>query len=546
MRKVKCPDCLALLQIRDGLTGDVRCPKCGAPISLVEDIPVVGLEPTMPRAPRPALKHSVSEKPVGGRAAMPPPIATATDDEPRRRKRREELRSTGPSVLLLVLGLVVAVLMLTCIGGAIIGYVVWDRASTGGKGVTLAPVTSRSPVPGFAPPAFGPDGAPPGMPPDLRQRMDDAMRGMPGGFFDGNNTKPVKLPAMPPAMPIGIAPLPADKHAIDLPDRVVRVASGGGGRFMVLAFAGEKKVGVFDLNNLKINYVELPESDVWVAGGMNCFAVYLPTAKKLRRYNLLDRKLEKERDYEPNAEITSFCMGCASNGPLLLVAGPPLSRECHFFDLDTLEPREIPVKDIFTRPADPCNRYWPAANGRYFGSCWADEGSGLKPSGLSIESGHVERIDGHSHTWFVAPFADGKYVCTGGGGVLSRDFQGVNDVPHSAVHGINITHMFVPAQSGSYYMHVQTGGPRGGPDDGIENKAGTVVFYALGNRQPLLTLTDVPVPRNEWPDREELAGYQSISLPRGVHFSPEAKALVVVPPSRDKLHLYRVDLKKSK
>jgi LSD1 subclass zinc finger protein len=543
MRQVKCPDCRALLQLRDGITGNVRCPKCGASIGLEDDIPVVGAEPAKPRAPRPALKHSVSEKPGGGRGPVPPPVVGPAD-ESRRRPRREEPRSTGPNVLLLVLGLVAAVLLLVCGGGGIIGYVVWDRASSGGKNVTLAPVTSRSPGPVFAPPGFAPDGPPPGMPPDFRKRMDDAMRGMPDGFLGGDNAKPVKLPALPPAIPIGVAPLPGDKHAIDLPDRVVRVASAGGGRFMVFAFANEKKVGVFDLNDLKINYVDLPESDVWVAGAMNRFAVYLPAAKKLRRYNLLDRKQEKERACDPEAEITSFAMGSASNGPLLLVAGQPLSRMCRFFDLDNLEPMNIPAKDFLSRLEDAQDLYWPAANGRYFGCCWSNDGGGLKLSAMSIEAGIMERIDGHTHTWFVAPFADGKYVATGGGGILSRDLKSVNDVPFSAEQGINLTYMFVPAQSGPYYMHVQTGGTRPGQDGGIDNKAGTIVFYALGSRNPLRTLNDVPVPVNEWPDRQELRDYQSITLPRGVQFSPEAKALIIIPPSRDKLHLYRVDLKK--
>src|SRR5205807_2137990 len=35
---------------------------------------------------------------------------------------------------------------------------------------------------------------------------------------------------------------------------------------------------------------------------------------------------------------------------------------------------------------------------------------------------------------------------------------------------------------------------------------------------------------------------RDISVPRGVHFSPEAKCLAVLPPGRDKLVLYRVDI----
>src|SRR2546430_1348621 len=159
-------------------------------------------------------------------------------------------------------------------------------------------------------------------------RADRARRGHSGrrrcgaGDFAGGEAKPVKLPDLPAAIPIGIAPLPGDKHAIDLPDRVVRVASGGGGRFMVLAFGGVPKVGVLDLNDLKIHYVDIPEADVWVAAGMNRFAVYLPAAKKLRRYNLLDRRLETTIDFRPPPEVSAFCMGSASAGPLLVAAGP--------------------------------------------------------------------------------------------------------------------------------------------------------------------------------------------------------------------------------
>jgi hypothetical protein len=376
--------------------------------------------------------------------------------------------------------------------------------------------------------------------------MDDAARGMgPAPIPAFGEAKPVKLPDLPAQIPIALAPLAADTQTIDLPDRVQRVASGGGGRFMVLAFGGEKRIGVLDLNDLKLSYIDVPEADGWVAAGMNRFAVFLPQAKKLRRYNLLDRKLEKERDFNPPPEVSSFVMGSASNGPLLVAAGPVMRRECRFLDLETLEAMPFQGKDIFSQPTDPCNRYWAAANGRYFGCCWADgDSNGLKLSGMSIEKGIIERIGDHGHTWYCAPFADGKNVATGGSGVLTRDIKSTAGAIFSPENGINLTHMFVPAQSGQFYMHVQTGGDPGGQNGGLATDPGTIVFYKLGDLKPLLTLKNVPVPRNEWPERQELGNYQSISLPRGVHFSPEAKALVVIPAARDKLHLYRVDVAK--
>src|SRR5262249_18520754 len=252
--------------------------------------------------------------------------------------------------------------VLMCAGGGIVGYLMWDYGPKSTKNFVSGPAIPTRSGGGLFPnaPPVRPDGGGaarprPGFPPDF-----------PGGFNDpfGGNGKAVKLPDLPPAIPIGVAPLPGEKHVIDLPDRVVRVASGGGGRFMVLAFGGEKKIGVFDLNDLKIHYVDVPNDDVWVAAGMNRFTVLLPGTNKLGRYNLLDRKLEKERDLEVPPVLTSFGMGSASNGPLLIVAGQELSRECRFFDLDSLQPMDIPAKDIFSRPADAQNLYWPAANGR--------------------------------------------------------------------------------------------------------------------------------------------------------------------------------------
>src|SRR4051794_4597449 len=120
MRQVRCPDCRAMLRIRDGMAGTVRCPKCSAAIELEEDIPVVGAAEPTPRAPRPALKHSVSEKPSGARGAVPPPAA-ASPSSPRR-SRREEARSSGPSVVLLLLAFAGVFLVLVCAGGAIVGY----------------------------------------------------------------------------------------------------------------------------------------------------------------------------------------------------------------------------------------------------------------------------------------------------------------------------------------------------------------------------------------------------------------------------------------
>jgi hypothetical protein len=546
MGQIICPQCQVTLKVRDGAAGTVKCPRCSAAIALAAEIPVVGEDDVSEsRAPRPPLRHAMRERPGAPLSLEPVPVVG--DDPPPRRRRREEPRhsSGGATTALIVVGVVGLLLFVLCAGGGLAAYLMFDSGSSAAKQVASAQRQSAGPQfndNGFGPVPGGPvpGGPPPGFPPP----------NFPGGIGPGKfpgvgEAKPVKLPELPEQIPIGVAPLAGDTQAIDLPDRVQRVASGGGGRFMVLTFGGEKKVGVLDLNDLKISYVEVPEADGWVAAGMNRFAVFLPKAKKLRRYNLMDRKLEKERDFNPPSEMSSFCMGSASNGPLLVTAGPVMQRECRFLDLETFDPMPFQGKDIFSQPTDACNRYWAAANGRYFGCCWADgDSNGLKLSGMSIEKGIIERIGDHGHTWYCAPFADGKNVATGGSGVLTRDINSTAGAIFSPAGGINLTHMFVPAQSGQFYMHVQIGGDANAGNNGLPTDPGTIVFYKLGDLKPLLTLKNVPVPRNEWPQRQELGNYQSISLPRGVHWSPEAKALAIIAASRDKLYLYRVDVSK--
>lgn len=147
-------------------------------------------------------------------------------------------------------------------------------------------------------------------------------------------------------------------------------------------------------------------------------------------------------------------------------------------------------------------------------------------------------MNGHIH--YVAPFPDGKHVATGGRGIMNNKFEVAANAVFSKGNapGIFLTHCLIPAQTGDYYLHVQLGNKDPGQDNELENEEGAVVFYQLGNLKRLLTLRGVEIPtQKDWND------YKSIGLPRGFHFSPEAKCLAVVPPSRDRLLLYRAEVK---
>jgi hypothetical protein len=237
-------------------------------------------------------------------------------------------------------------------------------------------------------------------------------------------------------------------------------------------------------------------------------------------------------------KISAFCMGSASDGPLLISA----EKGTSFYDINNFEQMGLPAGD-----GGPGQRqfleggfYWPSADGRVFGRC----GNWGMPNGVAtviLEGGQVKQFSEHWGTWYVQPGPDGRHIYPGGHGVLTNRVKPASDAVYSS--NDNSGHcdfMFLPAHHGPYYMHLHLntdGRAFGRAPVHKDDPQHGVTVYMLGSRQPLAQLRAIGLTTYE-----RMAAINEIGIERSVHLIPRAKLLVIIPVERDRLLLHPLDL----
>jgi hypothetical protein len=340
----------------------------------------------------------------------------------------------------------------------------------------------------------------------------------------------MKLPPLPPAIPIEPANL-KEKKSYPLPGVVSQIAAGGGGRFLLLHFAGLNKIGLFDASAAEIVHYFPAVADTTIAAGMTKLLTYAPSTGTVTRWDLLTRKQEKALPLKTAGKLTAFCMGSASEGPLLVCT----EKDFRFLEIDGLTTIALPDDDE-GRPITGLanNLYWAGAPGRVFGRT-ALLG---QPNGVStvvLEGGRARVHYQHWGTWYVVPGPNGKHIYPGGYGVLTNELKTVPDAVYSATANANAKYLYLPAHHGPFYMHLGVDLDKGGKaaDRGVS-------IYILGAKQPIAVLTDL-----DNPTYDDMAAVREVGLENCVHLIPRANLLVVLPRSRDRLSLYPVDVQKA-
>lgn len=344
----------------------------------------------------------------------------------------------------------------------------------------------------------------------------------------------LELPPLPEPLPIAAPPI-TEENAVRLPEPVRAARVGGGGRFLVLHFAGVRKLGVFDVNEAKIvRYIAAAEDDVSFAAGMTKLLVYLPGARLLQRFDLLTGERERVGPAEfRDGKLEAFCMGHASAGPLLVsVAG----QGAQLFDAETFQAMSLPAASGSFGLAQAASRleggrYWAGATGRVFGHT----GNYGMPNGvktLVLTDGRVRQYGQHVGTWFVVPGPDDRHVFAGGHGVVSTEVQTVANVPFSmGTNSGNLAHLYLPAHHGPYYLHADMVRDR----RRAGSQVGSIRIFMLGNKEPIVTIH-----RTTSEDGEDKA--TTFGIEHTIHLIPQAKLLVIAAANRDELRLYPADL----
>lgn len=318
-----------------------------------------------------------------------------------------------------------------------------------------------------------------------------------------------RAPADPSKVAIAPPPLAGEKVVKRLPDGYSDVVVGGGGRYLIFHMPKLKKLAVFDVSEARVTrYIPLAEGNIAYAAGLDAVVVGLRGAGKLERWSLTSFELEKSVPAPFKEEIGTILMGHGSDGPVVVNG--------FFLDLTTL--RQLPVLDQKGHER-PLGGGWriPSSDGTVFGA-WNTHLSPSSATTFVYEGGVVKRYD-EGELRHVIPGPDGKAVYTGKG-IVSRTLQ--RGDADDATYGYCL-----PAVQGDYFLSLTTAS--GG-------KGGGFTVYLRGLKNPIAKLdkADHGLSFDGW-DRENFGPW------RRVYLIPDAKVIVVLPPSNDQVVLYKFD-----
>jgi WD40 repeat protein len=314
-------------------------------------------------------------------------------------------------------------------------------------------------------------------------------------------------------------PAPGSKPlaTLPLPSPVQDVCVGGDGRFLILHLPRERKLVVFDTHQAKIvKSLPVAEADLLLAAGRDTLIVAVPGKNLLRRWNLTTFKRELSH-FSPNKRpIKALAMGSASAGPLVLARDSGVE----LLDPQTLQPSDEQV----------------AGGGLGVGFGIARDSLHVSANGQVIVAGPSLLVrQGKEYKRFPAPDKalpgpDGQTVYTPGR-LYTAEGKPLGE--HVGGHG----HMvwYVPALQGPSYVSLnQVLGA------GIGQSTLSLSVHRTRNGPPLDTRPDLEAVQGlvDW-----FSG-QTQPFDRHVFLIPDAKLLVILPSSKDRLVLHRFDFDK--
>lgn len=352
----------------------------------------------------------------------------------------------------------------------------------------------------------------------------------------------IDLPALPAPVEIRPAPL-QEAMSYKLPAPTERIRVGGGGRWLILKFSSLRKLGIFDSQEARIvRYLPLDDPDATFAAGMTRLVIWLPASREVQRYDLRTG----QRDFVgkldlPDGNIGEFCMGHASDGPLLVAIKDRehgIDRGAYLFDTERFQRVVIPQPgQLFNREPMrlPGGRYWAGPTGRVFGHDYAD---GAVTEALFFENGNFRAVRGNLRGWYLLPGPDERHFYSGGNGLVSMSLEAVPNVPATLQGRLSATPsdiLYLPATHGSFYFHASPVFDFQYARTRVREPIANVPIYQLGSTEPVVTLKQVNRMRDELIRK-------TIGVEYSLHLIPRARLLAMVGESCDELRLYPVNL----
>lgn len=337
---------------------------------------------------------------------------------------------------------------------------------------------------------------------------------------------------------LDLEPAPLDKDVVDykLEAPIADVAVGGGGRYLILHLPQRRQLAVFDVNKAKVvKFLPAADDNLKFVAGLDQLVVALSASRMLQRWNLNTFELERSAPFPLKGELMAFSVGSASQGPLFLLAkdGPgPTPSFC------ALSLRDLKGRDMVWSKIGP--HVGPFGQDFHLRSSFDGKAIGLWSGSVTPAGVTWIRWDfpiarstySHGGNGHVIPGPGGKILFTSQG-----MFTRIGMTPNQNAHypGSDPTGRYVPAHHADYYLAL---GPR--PNIGNRNPTRGCSIHKLGVDKAILRFADIEVL-----NPQSGGSKTDFTLDKRFHLIPQAKVLIVIPPSNDRLILHRVDLEKA-
>jgi hypothetical protein len=283
-----------------------------------------------------------------------------------------------------------------------------------------------------------------------------------------------------------------------------------------------------------------PEGQLQFVAGLDQLIVALPSSRTLQRWNLTTMEQERTAPYPLKGDILALSMGSASHGPLFVLGKGENNALVDFcaVTVDDLKGRAIAWNKVGHHhgPFGQDLHLRSSPDGKAMGM-WT--GGGIRPAGVTwIRWDYPFARSTYSHTGsgHVIPGPKGKVLFTNLGIFTQIGMVNANTpYPGSEANGC-----YVPAHHSDYYLYL---GPAPSfnfvpPGKRVERQPSRgVAIHKLGIEKPILRLADIEVP-----NLDESKNKTDFTVDKRFHLIPEAKVLIVVPSSNDRLILHRVDV----
>jgi hypothetical protein len=345
------------------------------------------------------------------------------------------------------------------------------------------------------------------------------------------------------AGPSGIKPpaLEANRVVRMLPSAAADVVVGGAGRYLVLKLPGAKRLAVFDVNAAQlVGSIPIKNENDRFAAGLEDVMVLQGASGTMERYSLKTLKRDASVALPVKGLIKSVAMGSASRGPLLVhwSVGDQQLDHATFTLIDPIRMR-VRENDVKVYPALGTSyrdlvHLRASANGSVFGM-WCTSHS---PSGVGVivatEPG-AQTYYAHTSLGHVVPGPDGMALFTGRGTCRPQVSLTQTEEPQDG--------SVLPAEHGVMFLRI---GPQGDTGHGAPRrnnapnrqpavtKGETLTICTPGRDKSIARLTDVDTVAGpeDWLNHD-------FTFDKRVHLIPDARLVITIPNSNDRLVLYR-------